>query len=331
MTRRDFALALVALTAYLGSLGLAKPGNAQQPSSVRRIGVLLVSIAPDGKEARALRQGLWDAGYSEGRNIVIDWRYTDGEPKQLAALANELVQRKVEVIVTTSTTAAQAAKNATSQIPIVIALSGDPVGSGLVANLAHPGGNVTGLTIMTTDLTAKRLQLLKETIPRLGRVTVLWNPATPWHQKAIADLKAAAPVLSLELNFVSVRTAAELADVISAASKGQAQALYLMGSTLFFSHPKMLATLALKARLPAIYEERKFADQGGLMSYGASYTDLFHRSARYVDRILKGAEPRDLPMEQPTKFELVVNVRTAKALRITIPESVLLRADEVIR
>jgi ABC-type uncharacterized transport system substrate-binding protein len=231
----------------------------------------------------------------------------------------------------TNTPEALAVKHATSTLPILITLVADPVASGLVANLAHPGGNVTGNTIMTTELSAKRLQLLKQTIPRLTRVAVLWNPDNPTHPRMIEEIKAAAPSLSLEVSFVPVRTPEEFATAFSAISRAHAQALYLLENPLFYQQKMTLAKLASKARLPAIYGWRGFADAGGLMSYGANYEDLMRRSAVYIDKILKGANPGDLPVEQPTKFELVVNLKTAKTLGITIPQSILLRADEVIR
>jgi putative ABC transport system substrate-binding protein len=242
-----------------------------------------------------------------------------------------LVQRKVDVIVVDSTVAAQAAKRATSTIPIVMASIADPVGSGLVASLAQPGGNVTGLSIMATDLTAKRLQLLKEAMPRVARVAVLWNPDTSFHTKAIEDLKAAAPALAIELSFVSARTLEEFGPAFASIGRAHAQALYVIDDPVFFNHRMMLFKLASKARLPTMYGLRPFVDGGGLMSYGTNPGDLFRRSAGYINKILKGAKPGDLPIEQPTKFEFVVNLKAAKALGITIPQSILVRADEVIR
>jgi putative ABC transport system substrate-binding protein len=212
-----------------------------------------------------------------------------------------------------------------------MALVADPVGSGLAASLAHPGGNVTGLSVMTAELSAKRLQLLKDTIPRLARVGVLWNPNSPFHTKVIEELKAATPSLSIELSFVGVRTPKEIGPAFSAVSREHAQALYIIEGPLFFTHRMTLLKLASSARLPVIYAYRAFAEEGGLMSYGTSLSDLMRRSAWYVDKILKGAKPGDLPIEQPTKFELVVNLKTAKALGLIIPESVLLQADEVVR
>ena len=230
-----------------------------------------------------------------------------------------------------NTVAARALKLATSTIPIVMAIIADPVGSGLVASLAHPGGNITGLSMMTTDLTVKRLQLLKEVVPQATRVAVLWNPGTPWHAKVIEDLKAVAPSLSIDLSFVGVRTPEEIGPAFSAVNRAHAQALYVIEDPLLFIHRTTFLKLASSARLPVVHGAREFADAGGLMSYGVNLGDLFRRSAGYVDKILKGAKPGDLPIEQPTKFEFFVNLRTAKALGLTIPQAILLRADEVIQ
>jgi putative ABC transport system substrate-binding protein len=305
--------------------------HAQQPASPRRIGVLLVALSPESKEVQAFRQGLRDAGYAEGRDVMIEWRSANGDYDRVPELAADLVQRKVEVIVVETTLAAQTIKRATSTIPIVMATVADPVGSGLVTSLAHPGGNVTGLSMMITELSAKRLQLLKEAIPRVARVAVLWNPSTPFHAKVIEDLKAVAPSLSIELNFVGARTPEQLGPAFSAVSRAHAQALYVLNDPFFLNHRTTLLKLASKARLPAMCGLRQFVDAGALMSYGPNLGDLFRRSAGYVDKILKGAKPGDLPIEQPTKFEFVVNLKTAKALGIKVPESILLRADEVIR
>ena len=276
---------------------------------------------------QAFRQGLQDAGYVEGRDVVIEWRSGSGDYARMPSLVADLVQGKVEVIVVSGTPPAQAAKRATSTIPIVLAIVADPVGSGLVASLAHPGGNVTGLSLMTSDLSAKRLQLLKEAIPRLTRVAVLWNPDTPYSRKMNDELKAAAPALSIELSFVSAHTPEEFSPAFSAISRAHSQALYVVEGSFFFAHRTTLLKLASEARLPVIYGEKNF----GVLSYGANWDDLMRRSAEYVAKILKGVKPADLPIEQPTKFELVVNLKTAKALGLTIPESILLRADEVIR
>ena len=329
--RRAFACGLAALVASLAAFCLPGALDAQQPVSPRRIGVLLVLLSPESKEAQAFRQGLRDAGYTEGRDLVIEWRSANGDYARVAKLAADLVQRKVDVIVADTTFATQAAKQATSTIPIVMALVADPVGSGVVANLAHPGGNATGLSIMLAELSAKRLQLLKEAIPRLSRVAVLWDPGTPYHPKAVEELKAVAPSVAIQLSFERVRTPEEIDPAFAAIGRAHAQALYVIDGPLFFTHRAMLLKLASKAGLPVISGERQYTDEGGLMSYGANYADQMRRSAGYVDKILKGAEPGYLPIEQPTKFDLVVNLKTAKALGLTIPESILLRADEVIR
>jgi putative ABC transport system substrate-binding protein len=331
VTRRGFAFLLLALAACFASLCFPSASDAQHPASPRRVGVLLASLSPESNEARAFRQGLRDANYSEGRDVVIEWRSAEGDYHQLPELAADLVQSKVDVIVVESTVAVRAIQHATTTIPIVMAIVADPVGSGLVPNLAHPGGNVTGLSLMTTDLSAKRLQLLKETIPRVAHVAVLWNPATPYHPKVIEDLRAVAPSLSIELKFVGVRTPAEFGSAFSAFSRAHTHALYVIEGPFFFIHRTTLTKLASKARLPAIYGHRAFVDEGGLMSYGTNFGEMMRRSAGYVDKILKGAKPGDLPIEQPTQFELVVNLKTAKALRLTIPQSILVRADEVIR
>ena len=276
------------------------------------------------------RQGLLDNGIVEGRDAVIIWQSANGDLKLLPRLVRDLVQRKVDVIVVGSTNAAQEVKHATSAIPIVIALIADPVESGLVANLTHPGGNITGLSTMSPDLTAKRLQLLKEMVPGLTRLAVLWNPDTPFQMRRLDDLKAAALLLSIHVKLVGARTPEEFGAAFSAIQRAQAQAMYVFESAMFYSQRLTLAKLALQSRLPTIYGTKAYADEGGLMSYGVNYADQLHQSAGYVDKILKGAKPGDLPVELPTKFELVVNLKTAKLLRMTVPESILLRADEVI-
>jgi putative ABC transport system substrate-binding protein len=279
----------------------------------------------------AFRQGLRDAGYSEGRDVLIEWRNARGDYNAMPRLVTELVQRKIEVLVLDGTPATRAAKRAAPTLSIVMTTVSDPVGSGLVSSLVHPGGNITGLTIMTPELTAKRLQLLKETIPGVNKVGVLWNPEMPFHPKMIEELKAAAPVLSIELNLIAARTAQELTPAFSAIARAHDQALYIIPDGLFFDRRAVILNMAAKARLPAIYWEKDFAEEGGFMSYGPSASDLTRRAAGYVDKILKGAKPGDLPIEQPTKFELVVNAKTAHTLGIIIPESVMLRADDVIQ
>jgi putative ABC transport system substrate-binding protein len=269
----------------LASLGI----GAEQPTSARRVGVLVVSYSPESKEAQAFRQGLREAGYAEGRDVVIEWRSSNGDYARLSELATDLVQRKVDVIVVETTVAARAAKQATSTIPIVVAIVADPVGSGLVASLARPGGNVTGISMMLAELGDKRLQLLKEAIPGVTRVAVLWNPATPWHAKVVDGLKATAPSLRIELSFVAARTPEELSAAFFAASRAHAHALYVLGDPVFLTQRRTLLKLASNARLPAMYWVRDFPDQGGLMSYGPNNDELFRQSAGYVDKILKGA------------------------------------------
>ena len=330
LSRRAFVSMLAALVASPAMVFKPRSADAQQPAAPRRIGVLRV-VPPDDKDVQGLRQGLRDAGYAEGRDVVIEWRSANGDFARVPELAADLVQRKVEVIVVETTRAAEAVKRLTSTIPIVLSAVADPVGSGLVTSYAHPGGNVTGLSMMSAEISAKRLQLLKETIPQLTRVAVLWNPDTPFHPKAIADLKAAAPALSLELSFVSARRPDEFSPAFSEISRTHAQGLYLMDDSIFSSHKTTLLNLASKARLPTSYSERPFVVEGGLMSYGTNMRDMWRRSAGYVDKILKGAKPSDLPIEQPTKFEFVINLKTAKMLGITMPQSILLHADEVIQ
>jgi putative ABC transport system substrate-binding protein len=263
--------------------------------------------------------------------VVVEWRSAEGDYARVPPLAADLVQHKVDVIVLESTVAAQAVKRATSTIPVVMAIVADPVGSGVVSSLAHPGGNLTGFSLMGVDLSAKRLQLLSEAIPTLTRVAVLWNPGTPFHGKAAKDIESAARTLSISVTLVAAERPSDFPRALSAAKQAHAQALYVMEDPVFILYRKKLLDATARAKLPCIYSDRNFPDQGGFISYGADLRDMFRRSVQYVDRILKGAKPADLPIEQPTKFELVVNLKTAKALGLTLPESILLRADEVIR
>jgi len=330
ITRRAFTLALGTFAAGPGLGGLAGPAAAQSPSP-RRIGVLLVLLSPSGKEAQALRQGLRDAGYVEGRDVVIEWRSAEGDYARLPRLAAELVERQVDLIVADTTPATRAAQRATSTIPIVMAIVADPVGDGLVGNMSQPGGNVTGLSIMLAELSIKRLQLLKEAMRSVTKVAVLWNPPTPYHAKAIENLKAVAPSLGIELSLVSARTVDEIGPALETISRASAQALYVVDCPPFFTHRAMILKSAAGARLAVISGERPYADEGGLLAFGPSYEDQMRRSAEYVDKILKGQKPAGLPIAQPTKFTLVVNLKTARTLGIAISESIVLRADEVIR
>jgi putative ABC transport system substrate-binding protein len=316
----------------IGSAAAAWPlaVRAQQAASPRHIGVLLVAFSPDSKEVRQFRLGLRDAGYSEGRDVVIEWRLANGDYDRVPELVADLVRSKIDVMVMDSTIGTEAAKRATSTIPIVMALVIDPVGSGLVDSLAHPGGNVTGLSMMAMELYPRRLQLLKELIPQLTKAGVFWNPDHPAHAKAVKELRAVAPSLSIELIFAAVQRPEQFAPAFSDVTRANAQALYVIDDPIFAAHQTILLKLASAARLPTIHDLRRFPDAGALMSYGPDLYDLFRRSATYVDRILKGTKPADLPVEQPTKFELVINLRTAKALGLTIPDKLLSLADDVI-
>jgi len=331
MSRRMFTGRIVGLVASIAAFGQPRASDAQQPPSPRRIGVLMVAFSLESKAAREFRLGLRDAGYAEGRDVAIEWRSANGDYSRIPQLAADLLQRQVDVIVVDSTPGVRAAKDATSTVPIVMAVIGDPVRSGIVTNLAHPGENITGFSVLAAALSVKRLQLLKDAIPRLTRFAVLWNPNTQWHARAVEDLKEAAPSLSVELSFVSVQTPEEFHPAFAAVGRAKAQAICVLDDAQFVVHRKTLVKLASTARLPTIYGERQFVEEGGLMSYGANYAEHWRRAAGYVDKILKGTKPGDLPVEQPNRFELVVNLKTAKVLGLAIPESVLLLTDEVIR
>jgi putative ABC transport system substrate-binding protein len=297
------------------------------------VAYLAHAAGPDDPMVMIWRQGLRDLGYVDGQNVKLEFRSAQGHPDRLPGLAEELVKRNADVIFAPNVLGAQALRRATSTTPIVVALI-DPVASGLVTNLSRPGGNVTGLSSMTAELLAKRLQLLKETIPGLERVAVLWNPAatpTPSQSTIVEELKAASRSLSIALNFVRAQSPDEFAAALSAVKRGQAQALYIQENAVFYVHRMKLAELASRSRLPTIYGARVFAEEGGLMSYGVNWADQMHRSVGYIDKILKGAKPGDLPIEQATKLELVVNLKTAKALSLTIPQSILASANQVIR
>jgi putative tryptophan/tyrosine transport system substrate-binding protein len=325
MKRREF---IVALGGTVAAWPLA--AGAQQATHPRRIGVLLVGLSPESKQAKHFRLGLRDAGYSEGRDVMIEWRSANGDYDRVPALIADLVQSKVDVIVQDSTVGTEVTKRATSTIPIVMALVLDPVGSGLVKSLAYPGANVTGLSMMATELYPKRLQLLKEINPQLVRAAVLWNPDHPFHAKAAEELKAIAPSLSIELTFVGVRTPEQFNSAFSDVNRANVQALYVVEDPIFFAHRMALLSLASAARLPTIHELARWPEASALVSYGPDLNDLFRRAAFYVARILKGAKPADLPVEQPTKFELVINLKTAKMLGLEIPPNLLALTDEVI-
>jgi putative tryptophan/tyrosine transport system substrate-binding protein len=324
MQRRAFVIGgITVLAAPLAT-------EAQQAGRVPRVGYLGTRTLSDfGVDA--FRQGLRELGWVEGRNIVVDYRFAEGNLDRLPDLAAELVRLNVDIIVAQATPGAAAAKNATQTIPIVMVPVGDPVGLGLVASLARPGGNITGVSYSAggLEIIGKQLELLKETLPKIRRVAILLNPTNPTRPVAMRDVNAAAGALALQLKFLEAGDPNEFDGAFAAMAKERIEALGVM-ATMFVLHRKRLADLAAKSRLPAAYGWREHVEAGGLMSYGPSLSDLFRRGATFVDRILKGASPGDLPVEQPTKFDLVINLKTAKALGLTIPPSLLLRADQVI-
>ena len=320
---------LVAAILLLVAAPLA--AEAQQPAKTHRIGVLLpVTSAAGSHQLEAFRQGLREPGYIEGKNIVLEVRWAEGRHDRLPDLASELVRLTVDVIVAGSTPGALAAKNATGTIPIVIVLTGDPVASGLVTSLARPGGNLTGVTTLSKALSAKQFEVLKEAAPTVTRVAILLNPANPDTGPSVKGVETAARLLGVQHRVLEVRDPNEFDNAFAAMSKERAGALIVLGDPMFMTHRTRVVGLAAKSRLPAIYGNREFVDVGGLMFYGAALSDMFHRAATYVDKILKGAKPADLPVEQPTKYQLMINLKTANALGLTIPPSLLLRADRVI-
>jgi putative ABC transport system substrate-binding protein len=280
---------------------------------------------------QAFRLGLRERGWIEGQNILIEFREAEGNFARLPELAANLVRLKVDLILARSSQFVQPAKEATSSIPIVFVVHADPVGTGHVASLARPGGNITGLANLVADLAPKLLELLGSAVPRAKRIAVLWNPDTPSHTPALKAVQEAAPTLGVQLQAVGARSAAELEGAFKTMARARAQAVLVIGSPLFFTERQHVAKLAISHRLPATADAREYAEAGVLMSYGANYEDLYRRGAIHVDKILKGAKPADLPVEQATKFELVINLKTAKALGLTIPQSLLQRADEVIQ
>ena len=321
--------AMFIVSLCLSMLATPLTADAQQPQ-VPRIGVLSSFSDPDPQVA-ALTQGLRDLGWVEGQNVAVEYRYANNHLEQFPHLAAELVRLKVDLIVAGGEAGIRAARDATSTIPIVMANSGDPVGTGLIASLSRPGGNVTGLSLLAPDLGGKRLELLKETVPKVSRVGVLWNPTNAVKALELNSTEVAARALGVIVTSHGVRAPADFDRAFAAIGRERPTALITLADPLTRGHKTQLAEFAAKSRLPMIAETRDFAEAGGLMTYGASLLDLYRRAATYVDKILKGAKPGDLPIEQPTKFELVVNLKTAKALGLTIPQSVLVRADEVIR
>jgi len=325
----------IALFVLLVLAVTVSPAEAQQTKKIpARIGYLSVNyLSATGvrEQIEAFQQGLRELGYVEGKTIAIEYRFAEENVDRLPDLAAELVRLKVDLIVVQSTPAALAAKAATTTIPIVIAGGTDPVATGVVASLAKPGENITGVTIMNAELAGKRLELLKETSRKVSRVAVLWNPTNPGTALVFKQTQTATQELRLQLQSLEVKSVNDLDRALKDAMKGGANALVLLASTPISSHLKQIAEFAIKNRLPSIYDRNFFPEDGGLMSYGANVPDMNRRAATYVDKILKGAKPADLPIEQPIKFDFIINLKTAKQIGLTIPQSVLYRADKVIR
>jgi ABC-type uncharacterized transport system substrate-binding protein len=306
--------------------------EAQQPGKVYRVGFLGNSTAAlEGNLVGPFREGLRDLGYIEGRNILIEYRWADGKYERFPALIAELAALKVDVIVTAGTPAALAVKKTTPSIPLVMAAVGDPIGVGLVASLARPGGNVTGLSAIAPELEGKRLELLREVVPKLSHIAVLWNPDNPLHAGSLKEIKTAAQVLGIKVQLLGVQVSEEFSAAFAAILKERPGALLILADRIFLHNRARIVGFEATHRLPGVYAYRELVEAGGLMSLGPSYAGMHRRAATYVDKILKGAKPADLPVEQPTKFELVINLKTAKALGLTIPPSLLGRADEVIQ
>jgi putative ABC transport system substrate-binding protein len=323
---------ITVLTLCAVLLALCSYAEAQQAKKVLRIGLLSgLGPSPMPPTIQAFRQGLRELGYVEGQNILVEYRWSEGKDDRARMLATELVRLKVDVIVTTGSGATRAAKEATSTIPIVMAQDPDPVGNGFVASLARPGGNITGLSNLGPELSGKRLELLKEVIPGLTRVAVFGTSTFPGNAQILRETELAAGALMVQLQYIDVLDPKDIETAFRAASKGRAEAVLVLAGGVFTSRRTQLAALAVKSRLPAIYYATEFVEDGGLMTYGANRAELHRRAAIYVDKILKGRKPADLPVEQPTKFEFVINLKAAKQIGLAIPPNVLVRADRVIR
>jgi putative ABC transport system substrate-binding protein len=325
MRRREFVAGL--------GVAAAMPLAARAQSKTKKIGVLQGLSASDPAwqpRLAAFRQGLAELGWIEGRNFVFEFRYAEAKPEHLPRLADELVQAKVDVIVTNAAQSVEAARKATGTIPIVMAAVGDALGGGYVASLARPGGNITGFTLVATEQSAKRLEILKEVLPALKRVTVLWNADASGHRRQWAEMQPSAAKLEIELHSAPVKSAADIAAAMRAGEQAAAQAIVTMDDPLIQSHRAVIAEFSLSRKMPVMGEFRSMADAGALLAYGPNQVEMWRRTATYVDKIFNGAKAADLPVEQPTKFELTINLRTAKALAIGIPPTLLARADEVI-
>jgi putative ABC transport system substrate-binding protein len=326
----DLRLLISGLCALLLAPGV--PADAQQSGKVPRIAYLTVApLSANVARVEAFRQGLRERGYVEGKNIAIEWRSGEGKLKRESELVAEALRIKTDIIVTSGPTMTRAAKQATATIPIVMTFDTDPVGSGFIASLAQPGGNITGLSALSPELSGKQIELLKEIIPKVSRVAVLGNSNEPANPKTLKEIELAAGVLGVQVQSFDVRGPNEIEPAFRDATRVRADALVVLPSVVLSGQRAKVANLALRSRLPAMYFIQQFVEAGGLVSYGTSFPELSRRAAVYVDKILKGAKPADLPVEQPTKFELVINLKTAKQIGLTIPQSVLYRADRVIR
>ena len=324
--RRVLMFALIALT-----LTAADKSFAQQGPKVARLGRLApLSAATDTRYREALLRGLREFGWSEGKNLEIEYRYADGQLSKLPALAADLARRQVDLMVVGSTPGAFAAKQATSTIPIVMVTTGDPVVNGLVKSLARPGGNVTGMTSLAQELGAKRLELFRETFPTASLVAILANPDAPDTRQSVLGVENAARNLGIKVRLLPARDVAAIGNAFAILKKDNVKALMVLQDPMFLTQQKLIVALAAKTQIPAIYGIQDFVEAGGLLFYGVDLTDMYRRAASHIDKILKGAKPADLPIEQPTKFELVINLKSAKALAIKIPDSIMLRADKVI-
>jgi putative tryptophan/tyrosine transport system substrate-binding protein len=329
MRRRDFITLLG--TAAASSLSWLPAGRAQPAAKVYRVGILETISAPaNAANFDALRKGMQELGYVEGQNLFFEYRSADGRNERFPDLVVELVRLKVDLIVTRSTPAVLAVKAATTAIPVVMAATANPVGDGIVASLARPGGNITGLSSFHSELSIKRLELLRETIPRIALVATLSDPSNPVTPGQQEDVSTAARPLGIATRFLGARNREELEHAFEVAASQKVEALIVQNSAPTQANLQLTVDLAARHRLPAIYASKEFVDAGGLMTYGVSYPDLYRRTAAYVDKILKGAKPADLPIEQPTKFELALNLKTARALRLTVPMIMQMTADEVI-
>jgi putative ABC transport system substrate-binding protein len=320
----------IGLIIAFGLLGAPLPTTAQPPGKVYRIGYL-AAIPPPAHLWEALLDGLRERGYIEGRNLVFERRFSEGNAERFPEFAAEMVQLKVDCIIAITTPAALAVKHVTTTLPIVMTTAIDPVGAGLVASLARPGGNVTGNAILYAELSTKRLEFLKDVVPGLSRVVVLWNAANPANASVWKETQAAAGALGLLLHAQDVRGAQDFEGAFAHTAQARPDALLVLDDALIAMHRQHIAEFATQEHLPSVFAARESVVAGGLMSYGPSLSDLFRRAATYVDKILKGVKPADLPMEQPVKFELVINLKTAKALGLTIPPAILFQADEVIQ